>query len=342
MSLAIDFGARVFRGLRVERSELRGQRVRATMLVVPDSAISREVLDRAGLGYGVSEGGLVLMGSAAVEMARMFGAPSRDVLRDGRAPARDPIARQVAGLLADGVLGTPAHEGEVCAYVCHEPGPGGIDRQGDDFFGRLVRLRGYRPVRVSAGLALVHAELATEQFTGLALDFGASGTEFSLAVCGREVLSGRLAGGGRGLDEEYAHEFGLQVWDSQGGTQSDLDGAAARREALSENLASPATAEGEAWGRLYRNMLARQSRELATALEAAELSDGWRRPLAMVYAGGLTHVPGFEALLQTALGEVRLPIDIQRVFAADPSPYCVARGALILAELEQPALRGAA
>ena len=63
-----------------------------------------------------------------------------------------------------------------------------------------------------------------------------------------------------------------------------------------------------------------------------------REPLPIVCGGGLSRLPGFRELLQAMVRDARLPIGISEVRGCADPDYTIARGCLILAELDQSSL----
>ena len=89
-------------------------------------------------------------------------------------------------------------------------------------------------------------------------------------------------------------------------------------------------------------MLQRLCRELAweaAGLIADAMSSLRSRPASIVLGGGLAAMPGVIELVREASGRRCPPNSLGALRAADPSPFTLARGALIQAELDSQALR---
>src|SRR6185436_14306847 len=155
---------------------------RSVYAVLPDNATQRQLLDRADIPFAACEGHLILLGDAAAELARSFQTPCCDLLPGGVLPQSDPIARQVISLLIDALL-PPSHQHALCCYTqpLHALRRHGGTTGQHEFFARLIHLRGYEPRLLSAGLALISAEMRAEAFTGIGFVVGASGCEISVA-----------------------------------------------------------------------------------------------------------------------------------------------------------------
>jgi hypothetical protein len=198
----------------------------------------------------------------------------------------------------------------------------------------VVRLRGYRPLAISAGLAVVLAELVKTCFTGIGMVFGASKCEAVVVHQGIELVRCMVPRGGDWIDEQVARECGDVAWDAAGESFLDIDCACRRKEEFHGNLAHPAGELAYLLARLYRELVAdlleQTSQKLSRCRNASEIP----RSASIVYAGGATRIGGFSGLVEQMLPAATFPLKICNVLLANDSDYTVARGCLINAELE--------
>lgn len=337
MSIGLDLGASAFRSLRRGTDRLIGRSCRSGYAVLLDSPAQRGLLERASIPYARCDENLVLLGDAAAEFSRTFQAPCLDLLPQGCIPREDPIARQISAILVEALLPVPETIGEICCFTA--PGrvrgqqPEGTDPS--EFFTRVMRLRGYVPRRLNAGMALVLAELVPESFTGIGLTLGAAGCDVSLAHCGVEVGHCTISRGGRWIDTQLAEAAGEFCWDVFGNKRLDLDQAARKKEHAAGGDAQASTADRLRLGDLYRDLVAEiaatMTREFGRALRLHDV----RQPLSLICAGGAAELPGFCELLQRQLEIAQFPIKLREIrHCRQESPFTIARGCLVYAELE--------
>lgn len=340
MTIAIDPGAHAFRSLRRDGDQLVARRCRAVYATLPDTSAQRQLLDRAGVTYALCEGHLVLMGDPAAELARSFQTTCLDLLPGGIVPQADPVARQVAGLLVDALLPPARQPNELCCFT--QPGHalrrhGGKSGQ-KEFFTQLIRLRGYTPVLVNAGMALIHAEMRAEEFTGLGISLGASGCEISMAHHGHEVLACSSPRGGQWIDRHVAESRKHHCWDACGQPLLDVELGRDDKEAATGSLAAPETRDDQLLAELYSQILDAVLLELSRELASHPRRETLPRRVSVICGGGLSFACGICELLRQRIEATELRIEVGEIRRAS-SADAIVRGCLINAELETEAAR---
>ncbi|MBW3543552.1 MAG: hypothetical protein KY476_25145, partial [Planctomycetes bacterium] len=300
------------------------------------------LFDQLRIPYATCEGELLLLGEAAGEYGRVFQTLPLAVLPEGRLPENDPPARQIAASMVEAVFPLPREPHELCCLTV--PGDGSFESAEVQFFTRLVRLQGFTPLVLPAGLAVVLAELGRDGFTGIGISLGAASCRISIAHRGLELASASVLRGGDWIDAEVARGEGLYVWDPRGTKHLDTSSAAAWKETCGESLIAPTSDRGRRLADAYRQLLHDALTELSLACRRRPLVAELPQPLPVAVAGGAALATGFGELLTEAFAAVDLPFDTQppRIAAGE---YTVARGCLIGGELEadcDPGLRSAA
>lgn len=196
MSVGLDLGTTEFRSIRDSGGDLMARRCRASYLVVKDTPGHRRLLEHAQARHGTCGDDLIVFGDDAIECGEMLDLPAIPLLRDGRLPSGDPVARQILALMVEAVLPAAGHNGSVCCLTV----PGGYGLEGDHqsldvrYLQQLATLRGYTPKLISSGQAIVLAELSSASFSGLGISLGAVNCEVSVIHCGRELACCTIAG----------------------------------------------------------------------------------------------------------------------------------------------------
>ena len=335
MTIALDIGASRIRSLRPQGTRLFGRAAPLTYALLPDSPRHRRLLDGGRVPFAVSEDRLVLIADHAVEFARLFREPIRSGLCAGQLAANDPLARQVVAAITDAVLPRASEPGEICCLTV----PGGVDPDSHEaaFFARLVRLAGYTPAIVRAGLGLILAELRDAFFTGVGLSFGAATSELTIAHRGRQVASLAIGRGGNWIDAQLAEQEGCFLWDGTGQRHPDLDAVARAKTEHGESLLAPTSPRGRRLAALYQRLIDELCQHAAGILQQIPLMGMLPRPLPLVVGGGTARIRGFGEMLDASLQSAALPIALRPARLIYETDYTVARGCLIRAELEADA-----
>lgn len=338
MSVALDPGACWFRSLRADGERLVERRERAVFVSLPDAEAQRQLLERSGVTYTTGEGYLALIGQAAADLSPVFQTSCRDLLPYGDLPNDDPVARQIMAMLVESLLPEAATPGDLCCLIrCggSTSDPGRLSRR-TEFFTRLIRLRGFRPIELSAGMAVVYAGLADQAFSGIGLELGSCGCEVALAHRGVPLASFWIPRGGRWIDEQWARRAGWFVRDRQGRSKPDLALAAAAKRRFQGPLTNPVHPDERPLTSLYRELLTPVVRQLAQTLNpSGEVSPDQSKPLTLVCCGGATEVSGFSEFLSRLLQECPLPLPVGSVRVVDDPRTAVLRGGLIHTEVER-------
>ena len=337
MSEALDCGTCWFRALCPHGRHLVLRRGLAVFATVPDTPAQREVLELAHVPFAIGDDYLALIGDASEKLASVFKATCRDLLPYGDLPADDPVVRQAIAILVESLLPQVESAGEVCCLIrCGggESNPGRLSRR-TEFFSRLVRLRGYRPVELSAGMAVVLAGLSDQGFTGIGMDLGASGCDIAVAHRGVPVASCWVPRGGRWIDEQLARR---QQWfqrEPNGGLRPDIVRAGPTKLSKQGSVNNPSGANENLFAGLYRGILTPAVEQLGRMLSTCgEATLRACPPLTIACSGGATGVSGFAELLQRLVREMPLAVPIGSVRVAADREHAVLRGGLIHAEIE--------
>ncbi len=336
MSVGLDIGASQIRCLRRRDARLVGRSAKAQFTALPDASEYRALLAAGQIPFAVCDDALTIVGDNAAEYSNLFHVRPQSLLPQGRLLTNDPVARQSLAALVDALLGEPDQPGEMCGVTL----PGGESFQSLatsselEFFSRLIRLRGFLPQVLSAGMAAVLAELSRYCFTGLGLSFGAATSELVVAHRGIELLMCSIPKGGDWLDEQLAQEFGDMHRDDAGEPILDLAKSEARRRSA-ERLLSPANDDTDRFlAGLHRDLIYSLIRSATFALASHPRVIEIPQPLPVIVVGGVARIAGFEDLLWKSFELARFPLVIREIRFSTRHDFTVARGCLINALLE--------
>ncbi len=312
MSIGLDLGTTLFRSIRSTGTELVGRQCGAVYIVLADTASHRRLLEQSGVRFATCGNDLVLFGQPAIEWADILNLPVISLLPDGRVPQSDPVARQILALMVDAVLPPAEQIGDVCCLTV----PGGHDISRHNlpydvrFFQQLVALRGYEPKLMTAGLAVVLAELSAASFSGIGISFGAGSCQVGVVHCGRELANFYF--------DEYLVDQSLERSDTNPaseGAESNPNRTAARDHLLVRALTETLTATRD-------------------ELERRDVSRWMSQPTHIVCTGRPTAEAGFLDLLIQVWTSLEWPMKVGSLQIADDAVYSIARGCLIQSRLE--------
>jgi len=312
VSIGLDLGTTLFRSIRSTGTELVGRQCGAVYIVLADTASHRRLLEQSGVRFATCGNDLVLFGQPAIEWADILNLPVISLLPDGRVPQSDPVARQILALMVDAVLPPAEQIGDVCCLTV----PGGHDISRHDlpydvrFFQQLVALRGYEPKLMTAGLAVVLAELSAASFSGIGISFGAGSCQVGVVHCGRELANFYF--------DEYLVDQSLERSDTNPaseGAESNPNRTAARDHLLVRALTETLTATRD-------------------ELERRDVSRWMAQPTHIVCTGRPTAEAGFLDLLIQVWTSLEWPMKVGSLQIADDAVYSIARGCLIQSRLE--------
>jgi hypothetical protein len=312
VSIGLDLGTTLFRSIRSTGTELVGRQCGAVYIVLTDTVSHRRLLEQSGVRFATCGNDLVIFGQPAVEWGDILNLPVISLLPEGRVPQSDPVARQILALMVDAVLPPAETIGDVCCLTV----PGGHDLSRNDlpydvrFFQQLVALRGYEPRLMTAGLAVVLAELSAASFSGIGICFGAGSCHVGVVHCGRELANFYF-------DECLVDQSldRLDAGTAADGIESNPAKAAAREHLMLRALTETLTAT--------RDELARR-----------DVARWMSQPTHVVCTGRPTAEPGFLDLFMQVWSSLDWPMKVGTLQVADDAIYSIARGCLIQSRLE--------
>ncbi|MEM9702864.1 MAG: hypothetical protein AAF907_10535, partial [Planctomycetota bacterium] len=242
----------------------------------------------------------------------------------------------IAATLIDSLLPDPLFADERVKVVF----PGGdADRE---FLARVIRLRGYEPEAVDRAEAFAAAAMPATGFRGLALICGAERWELAAVLGGQVVARCVAEGGTTALDRRRAEDRAEVVYERDGERYLDVDACRRTREEFRGSLLSPDGEEERAVADLHvaalRELLSEAARRFAKEPALRHV----KKPLPVFCGGGAARIDDFAAIVERELAETALSIPVGPVSAATTDDYVTARGALILAELDNANAEAAA
>lgn len=342
MTIAVQIDGRMLTSLRRQGSRLVGRKSPAAYIAIPPGDAEKRLLERARIPYATCDGATIVFARYADELAPLLHVPRLPVLPQGRLPEDDPVGRQLAAAIFESLLPPPQWHDDVCAIVL-PPGVGApIEASREwEFFSRLSRLKGYRPIAVDACEAVALAELGHAGFTGLVLVLGSASSGLAVAHRGRLLAHASIPCGGDWIDEHLARKLECIVWDMDGTSYVDLDAIGRWKRATAPQLNAPQNDEVQLLVYIYEQLLGDVMKAFAAACREVRVLEHLHQPLGLVCCGRPAMLTGFSHVLAERLRRMELPLEISELRISEDADYTLARGGLIRAELEAESLIGA-
>lgn len=321
----LDVGTGNIVSARKTGDGVQHRRVRDAFLELPSDA--KKMLKLANVSYVERADELLILGDPAMDTANIFGREARRPLSAGLVSSSDIDAMEILALLIKNVLGEPSKPGEHC-YFSVPAAP--VDRPGQDVIyhrgvlEKIVRECGYTPTAGNEAMAIIYAETAKENFSGIGLSFGAGMTNVALAMNTIEGLSFSVGRGGDWVDQGAAKSIGS--------TSSRI--CAIKEKGV--DLNAPVGRDQEAITFYYKNLIEYAIDQIALQFMSIQGKFSLPRPVPIIVSGGTSKAGGFLDLFKAVFEKKRkkFPIEVSEVRAATDPLNAVANGLLIQAMQE--------
>jgi hypothetical protein len=282
---------------------------------------TRNMLTRLNVQYVVVNGRMVVVGDPAFELANIFNRETRRPMQAGVISPNERDAMPIEKLLLENLLGAPNYPNEK-AYFSVPAQPIDSDfnviyHQG--VFSGLVKKLGYEPKPLVEGHAVVFAELAEDDFTGIGISCG--GGMFNICVAYKSIpaLAFSTVRGGDWIDRNVATVLGIK---------------ASRATAIKErgiDLLNPRNREEEAVEIYYRNLISYTLEAIKTRFESSAGMPSFPDAVEIVCSGGTSMIGGFVEVFREEFDAIKFPIKVKRIRRAQDPLYSVAKGCLVAA-----------
>jgi hypothetical protein len=295
-------------------------------LAVPYTSLAQNTLQQNGIPYYREGDELIVYGSASENFAHMFNAESRRPMAKGILNSREPTAAHVLESILSTLVPTARQSGEVIAFsVPAASAETGADiTYHEETLKRYLKGRGYTPLAVNEGLAVVLAELANESFTGIGISCGGGMCNVALSYLSIPSLAFSIAQGGDFIDSavgSVVHESATRV---KAIKEDNLDLTRSTDDKIKKALHI-----------YYDKLIQTLVDELHRAVARSQKLPRTDKPLPIVLAGGTAMPTGFRDRFEQTLRKRTLPFEVGEVRLASDPLTATARGALVAALAER-------
>jgi len=330
MAKAIDIGTSFLVGAELKGGKEVFTIERDAFFVMPKEDFAEEMLSDAGAKYLIKGNNIYIVGEDALKYCMITGKQDcyRRPMRKGVLNPGEEEAVPLLEKLIEGIVGKPAHPGEVIAATI-PAAP--LDAEQDTTFHKVVVERflkslGYDVRILNEALAIIYAENPTSEeptgkapFSGIGISFGAGMTNLVVAWRAKKLFEISIARGGDWIDEQVSKVRNVPV------------GKVTHEKEKRLNLDKIEPKNSIQVGlEIYYEELIRfglqqfkdHFKNNQTVLES---------PMEVVIAGGTSLVPGFVNMFNRVLQETGAPVPVKNVRHAKDPLRTVAKGSLVAA-----------
>lgn len=187
-----------------------------------------------------------------------------------------------------------------------------------NFFNRL----GYTTMAVNEGLAVIMAELAAENYTGIGISIGATMCNVCVSYLAVPVLSFSVQTAGDFVDNTASAALNELAIDVKAVKENSLDLTRKTNNRVE-------TALQIYYGEMVNNIIA----QLKAELQKVSIPNIGAVPI--VLSGGSVQPNGFREMFEKKVKETRLAVKISSIRLANDPLTAVAKGALVMAKAEE-------
>ncbi|MDA2925978.1 hypothetical protein MYX84_12820 [Acidobacteria bacterium AH-259-O06] len=319
----LDVGTAFIYYAERKRGKIVYRRQRDAFFDIEQGDFTKGMLEKVNVNYIQKEDSLYVIGDEAIEFANIFNRECRRPLARGVISPREKEALPMVEVIIQSMVGPPRGKGEIIYYsVPGEP----LDADFDVVYHEkviegILEPVGYIAKPINEGMAIVFSELGEENFTGLAISFGAGMVNVCLSFMSVPIITFSLSKGGDWIDKQAATAVGE---------------TASRVCAVKENEFALTSSDhtnriGKALSIYYDYLIEYVLARIKKQMERSEELPRVKKPVTLIVSGGTSLPKGFLDRFSRQLRRLKFPINIGEIRCASHPLQSVVQGALIAA-----------
>jgi actin-like ATPase involved in cell morphogenesis len=312
---------------KIEYKEFRD----AFYTIKPATPIAMKMIEKGLAGKKFikdSDGTFILIGSDAIEKAVERNDSAKRPMYRGVVSNKEKDARKVLKFILQEVIGKPSEKNEKMVF-CVPAQP--VDQEDEEFdigyhedvVKRILEESGYSSRSINEAEAICYSELSENDYTGVALSFGAGMVNVCVMLNGEPILTFSTTRSGDWIDRMTAVATG----ETDSVVQAEKEGGEFTIGKPNENPILNAVSS------YYERLIEYTAKQLSARFGVSDELPKFKDPLNVVVAGGTSQAKGFVKMLETKLGETNFPLPIKEVRHASDPLHSVARGCLIASQI---------
>jgi len=303
----------------------------AFYVIKPTTPIATKMIEKGLAGKTFvkdADGSFIILGKDAIEKAVERNDSAKRPMYKGVVSSKEKDARRILTYILKEVAGSPSEQGEKLVF-CVPAQP--VDQEDEDFdvgyhedvIVKLLTEVGYSARAINEAEALCYSELEKDDYTGIALSWGAGMVNVCVMLNGEPVVTFSTTKSGDWVDRMAAVATG----EADSIVQAEKEQGDFTVGQPNENQVLAAVAS------YYDRLIDYTTKQLASSMDGHKSLPKFKDPLPVVVAGGTSKAKGFVDLFAKKLDENGFPLPVKEVrHAADPL-HAVARGCLIAAQI---------
>lgn len=323
----VDIGTMFVKCAHKESDEIVFRSQRNAFFDVEHTDFTKKILDNSKVKYIIKGDDLYVVGDEALQFANMFNKDTRRPLSKGVISPTEKEALPIIELLIKSVVGEPSYKGEIVYFsVPGEP----LDADFNVLYHikmveGFLKTLGYAPKPINEAHAVILAELAEEDFTGMGLSFGGGMVNVCLSFMSVPIFKFSVAKSGDWIDQQAAMAVDETASRISAIKESSLD--------LSKegDLSKIESALSIYYNHLIEYVIENIKQEFAKARRLPKIPN----PISIILSGGTSLPKGFSGRFKQILDRLKLPIPVGSVRMASQPLRSVAKGALIAASADE-------
>jgi len=307
-------------------SELKVIRQLNAFYTLHFSRLTKQALLKDGVMFFEKDNMLYILGHAAGDFANICGSDTRRPIESGMLNPKEDESESVIRAIVNQLIKPARNKGEkICFSVPGEP----MERPDSSlvYHESIIKLHlatlGYTPVAINEGMAIILSELSDSNFTGLGISLGGGMCNVCFSYLTVPVVSFSIQKGGDYIDNMVARSVGEPPAKIRQIKEKELDLSVSARNRIETGL-----------NIYYDDLFASLIKSLQKVLGTSENIPRLAKPIPVVLGGGTVLPRGSREKFEKALKEIRLPIAISEVVMAENPLSATAKGALMMALLE--------
>ncbi len=289
---------------------------------IENNKMSKSMLEKQNANYIISEDKkhLYVVGEQALAMANFFNREVRRPLAQGVVSTREKEALAMIKLIVHAILGDPIQQDEICHFsvpaIPLDANYNIVYHQ--NILKSFITSFGFKAIPMNEAAAIGWSELDNDDYTGLALSFGAGMVNASFLMMGitQDVQQFSLARSGDWINTNAAIACGL----------SSSKITAVKEEGV--DLLNPKNREENAIKIYYENLIEYTCDALEKKV-ASTSSINFSKPIPIIVSGGTSKAINFDKLFEQEIRAKSFPFQIKEVRKAKDQLKAVARGCLL-------------
>lgn len=289
---------------------------------IPYSRITENILRKEGVPYSVHGSDLVIHGNESERFSDLLGREMRRPMRAGLVNSTEPESEgQLAEILAS-ILKDVTEKGRKITFSVPAPPLGATDSTAyhETAVKRILTELGFEAQSLNEGLAVVYAELAESNYTGIGISCGGGLCNVCFAYLSVPVLTFSIPKAGDYIDANTAQATGELATRIRITKEQEFRFGPTQPDKLHQVIAS-----------YYDEMIQALIEGMKESFRVSKTMPKLGRPIPLVLSGGSATPGGFVERFQKAMNGTDFPIPVSEVRLASEPLIASAKGSLIAA-----------